>query len=125
MDYIEFVQTLRFMAPNEMKREYNDIVVGELLELAADAITDLLARVESAEAENRSREEASFREHSETHYWRDEARNANARAKNAEMERDAAVSDLRKLIPAWKWDGADKQQRNQEEMPKCGCVDFG
>lgn len=54
-------------------------------EECAKAITELIARAEEAEAENKSREEASFREHSETHYWRD-------RARKAENERDAAQS---------------------------------
>lgn len=52
---------------------------------AANAITELIARAEEAEAENKSREEASFREHSAMHYWRD-------RARKAENERDAAQS---------------------------------
>lgn len=48
---------------------------------AANAITELIARAEAAEEENKDREEASFREHSETHYWRD-------RARSAEKDRD-------------------------------------
>ena len=39
-------------------------------------------------------------------------------------ERDAAVSDLRKLVPAWKWDG-EKEQSSHKEAPECGCVEFG
>lgn len=47
-----------------------------LLDDAATAITELLASAESAEAENRDREETSFREHADTHFWRDRARAA-------------------------------------------------
>lgn len=46
------------------------------------------------------------------------------KVKTLRAERDAAVSDLRKLVPAWKWDG-EKEQSSREEAPKCGCVDFG
>lgn len=46
------------------------------------------------------------------------------KVKALRAERDAAVSDLRKLVPAWKWDG-EKEQSSHEETPKCGCVDFG
>lgn len=72
-----------------------------LVTQAIDAITTLMARAEAAEAraekaetENKDREEASFREHADTHYWRDRARAAEARAEKAEKQRDAAVSDL-------------------------------
>jgi uncharacterized ferredoxin-like protein len=47
------------------------------------------------------------------------------RIKELQGERDAAVDDLRKLVPAWKWDGAGKQQNQQEEAPKSGRVEFG
>lgn len=47
------------------------------------------------------------------------------RIRELQEERDAAVSDLRKLVPAWKWDGPGKQQKMQEEAPKCGRVEFG
>lgn len=47
------------------------------------------------------------------------------RIRALQEERDAAVDDLRKLVPAWKWDGAGKQQSLQEEVPKCGRVEFG
>ena len=47
------------------------------------------------------------------------------KVRELQEERDAAVSDLRQLIPAWKWDGACKQQSLQEEAPKCGRVEFG
>lgn len=43
-----------------------------------NAISGLLKQVEALEAENRSREESSIREHAETHYWRDLARAAQA-----------------------------------------------
>ena len=46
------------------------------------------------------------------------------KVKTLQAERDAAVSDLRKLVPAWKWDGA-KEQSSCKEAPKCGCVEFG
>ena len=45
-------------------------------------------------------------------------------AKRLRAERDAAISDLHKLVPAWKWDGADKHQP-QEGTSQNGCVDFG
>ena len=40
-------------------------------------------------------------------------------------ERNAAVSDLRKLVPAWKWDGAAKWENQSGTAPKDGRVDFG
>lgn len=46
------------------------------------------------------------------------------KVKTLRAERDAAVSDLRKLVPVWKWDG-EKGESSREETPKCGCVDFG
>lgn len=59
--------------------------IPRMTEDAAQAITDLLARAEAAEkraeeaeTENKDREEASFREHADTHYWRDRAREAEA-----------------------------------------------
>lgn len=72
-----------------------DYIKGDLRN-AAKSITTLLARAEEAEA-------------------------MIERLKN---ERDAAVSDLRKLVPAWKWDG-EKSQSLCEKTPKCGCVEFG
>lgn len=47
------------------------------------------------------------------------------RIRALQEERDAAVDNLRKLVPAWKWDGVGKQQSLQEEVPKCGQVEFG
>ncbi len=29
-------------------------------------------------------------------------------------ERDAAVADLRKLVPAWKWDGQKEKMKNED-----------
>ena len=29
-------------------------------------------------------------------------------------ERDAAVADLRKLVPAWKWDGQKEEMKNED-----------
>ena len=46
------------------------------------------------------------------------------KVKTLRAERDAAVSDLRKLVPAWKWDG-EKEQSSHKEAPECGCVEFG
>lgn len=46
------------------------------------------------------------------------------KVKTLRAERDAAVSDLRKLVPAWKWDG-ENEQISREESPKCGRVEFG
>lgn len=46
------------------------------------------------------------------------------KVKTLRAERDAAVSDLRKLVPAWKWDGK-KEQSSREETPKCGFMEFG
>lgn len=46
------------------------------------------------------------------------------KVKTLRAERDAAVSDLRKLVPTWKWDG-EERQNSREESPKCGCVEFG
>jgi len=41
MDYKELIAELRFVSQYEMKREYNEICVGELLLRAADAIEAL------------------------------------------------------------------------------------
>lgn len=30
-------------------------------------------------------------------------------------ERDAAVADLRKLVPAWKWDGQKEEMKNEDD----------
>lgn len=30
-------------------------------------------------------------------------------------ERDAAVADLRKLVPAWKWDGQKEKMKNEDD----------
>ena len=46
------------------------------------------------------------------------------KVKTLRAERDTAVSDLRKLVPAWKWDG-EKEQSSHKEAPECGCVEFG
>ena len=46
------------------------------------------------------------------------------KVKTLRAERDAAVSDLRKLVPVWKWDG-EKEQSSHKEAPECGCVEFG
>lgn len=51
-------------------REVLDMYGGE------EGITELLSKLEKSEAENKDREEASFREHADTHYWRDRARAA-------------------------------------------------
>ncbi len=59
-----------------------------LLDDAATDITELLDRVESAEAENRDREEASFCEHAATHFWRDRARAAEKCIKDIRWARD-------------------------------------
>lgn len=91
LDYKDIAENLRNPA-------WWDLENGAiLLDDAATAITDILdraeaaevreknlieavqmitARAESAEAENRDREEASFREHADTHFWRDRARAA-------------------------------------------------
>lgn len=64
--YKELSENLIFVSKYEKLREYNEINFGEVMEMAATAITDLLARAEAAEA----------------------------RAEKAERERDAAVKDL-------------------------------
>ena len=69
-----------------------DYIKGDL-QNAAKSITTLLTRAEEAEA----------------------------MIETLKNERDAAVSDLRKLVPAWKWDG----KKLCEKTPKCGCVEFG
>lgn len=48
----------------------------------------VIAQLKASEAENKSREEASFQEHAETHYWRDMAR-------DAERKLDLAIDQLR------------------------------
>lgn len=52
MDYKELIRALRFISKYEKRREYNEINIGKLMEQAATAITDLLARAEAAEAAN-------------------------------------------------------------------------
>lgn len=51
-------------------REVLDMYGGE------EGITAMLTRLDKSEAENKDREEASFREHADTHYWRDRAKAA-------------------------------------------------
>lgn len=79
LDYKDISENLRNPAWYDLENDTN------LLDDAATAITDLLARAETAEkrteeaeTENKDREEASFREHADTHYWRDRARAAEA-----------------------------------------------
>lgn len=43
--------------------------------------------------------------------------------KALKAERDAAVSDLRKLVPAWRWDGTVPAK--EHGIPKCERVEFG
>lgn len=50
MEYKELITRLRFVSKYEKRREYNEINVGNVMEQAATAITDLLARAEAAEA---------------------------------------------------------------------------
>ena len=79
LDYKDISENLRNPAWYDLENDTN------LLDDAATAITDLLARAEAAEkrteeaeTENKDREGASFREHAGTHYWRDPARAAEA-----------------------------------------------
>lgn len=73
----------------------NEDLTRELNELAKahDALSLELAkekqRADRAEKENESREEASFREHAETHYWRDRARELEKENKKLEQALDS------------------------------------
>lgn len=53
MDYQKLHKDLCFIAKYEKRREYNGINVGESIDKAATAITELLARAEAAEADNK------------------------------------------------------------------------
>ena len=50
MNYQKLHKDLCFIAKYEKRREYNGINVGEAIDKAATAITELLARAEEAEA---------------------------------------------------------------------------
>ena len=96
-------------------------------EECAKAITELIARAEEAEAENKSREEASFREHSETHYWRDRAR---AAEKDRDHWREEALavttSDLMKAHDelSKEWAKEKKRADQAERIASELCDDF-
>ena len=65
-----------------------------IAQLAATAITDMLARAETAEARCKRLEEARENANEAAAKWEGMYHMAEARAKKAEMERDAAISDL-------------------------------
>lgn len=113
MDYKELIRALRFISKCEKRREYNEINVGKLMEQAATAITDLLARAEAAEKEladcrekNAGLALALLTEqppnsdclgYQERQAVRSRVKAAEARAEKAERERDAAVKTLDRL----------------------------
>lgn len=113
MDCKELIRELCFISKYEKRREYNEINVGDAMAQAATAITDLLARAESAEAELKQKETYydkmvdalaatdSFDKQKlceEADHLKDLLKEAEARAEKAERERDAAVSDLETIM---------------------------
>lgn len=74
MDYKELSRGLSVISKYEKRRQYNEINVGNVMEQAATAITDLLARAEAAEAAQATLQRAMAE--------------YKARAEKAEMERD-------------------------------------
>ncbi len=119
MDYKELIEEAK-RAAEKWAEKHPIIGVGELLvDLLVDdltrAMTELLARAEAAEAENKSREESSFREHSETHYWRDRAREAE---KDRDHWREEALavteSDLMKSHDSLSKEWAKEKKRADE-----------
>lgn len=85
---------------------------------AANAITELIARAEEAEAENKSREEASFREHSAMHYWRDRARNAERCINDIEDDLDRGNDNDWAIEHIAEW-------RRQKAVCENDCCDLG
>lgn len=148
MDYNELLESMKISLKSFEKVPYEEAIgaswpynsTGDMvwndpepyfIERSITAISDLLAHAEAAEKERD--EEKQQRLYAEQHAdsFLQDCENLQKKLEAAEViierlknERDAAVSDLRKLVPAWKWDG-EKGQSSREETPKCGCVDFG
>lgn len=113
MDYKELSANLLFVSKYEKRREYNEINIGEVMEMAAIAISDLFARAEAAEASCETLEKMvkeyqdvivlGYRERAEK--AEREAKEAQREAmicrngwKKAESEKAAAVSDMEGLM---------------------------
>ena len=65
-------------------------------------------------------------EHEQLARWLEELVQLRAELPDVEAliaERDAAVSDLRKLVPIWAWDGLLRPK--EKDIPKHGRVEFG
>ena len=103
MDYNKLVEQLKEMLPEKIRygelvgapvpyNQMGDMVYEEpepyIIEQAADAITELVARAETAEKQNTQLKE-------ELSSWSHNCKAAVERAQHFKRERDVAVSDLR------------------------------
>lgn len=78
---------------------------GGLLEEAATALSTLQAENEKLRAELKSKVDLVFQQAKELDRRHLLLQEQEAELEQVKRERDAAVEDLHKLCPAWKWDG--------------------